>query len=219
MWLIVGLGNPGETYARTRHNIGFRVVTELADRHCLKFTHQRANAQVAEGIIAGQRVALALPQTYMNLSGQAVVGLRQWYKIDPATELLVVYDDVDLPFGVLRLRERGSAGTHNGMRSIVTLLGSQVFPRLRIGINRPPAAWDLADYVLARFSPEEEAQLPDVIRRAVDALELVLREGVTVAMNRVNAPSPKPEAQDQKQALDDSEPSGAVGDGGEGGAR
>ncbi len=212
MWLIVGLGNPGETYARTRHNIGFRVVTELADRHRLEFTHKRANARVAEGEIAGQRVALALPQTYMNFSGQAVVGLRQWYKIDPATELLVVYDDVDLPFGALRLRERGSAGTHNGMRSIVTLLGSQVFPRLRIGIDRPPAAWNLAAYVLARFTPEEEAQLPDVIRRAADALELVLQEGVVAAMNRINAPPPKPNVQEKKRAPEAAEPSGAVGD-------
>lgn len=186
MWLIVGLGNPGDEYARTRHNIGFRVVNELARRHGLDFSGKRANARIAEGNIAGQRVVLARPQTYMNLSGQAVVGLRQWYKIDPATELLVVYDDVDLPFGQLRLRERGSAGTHNGMRSIVTLLGSQVFPRLRIGIDRPPAAWDLADYVLGRFTPEQEERLPAIIAGAADALELVLREGMVGAMNRIN---------------------------------
>ncbi|MGB9754646.1 MAG: aminoacyl-tRNA hydrolase [Roseiflexus castenholzii] len=214
MWLIVGLGNPGETYARTRHNIGFRVVTELAQRHHLRFTHKRAKAEIAEGAIAGQRVALALPQTYMNLSGQAVVGLRQWYKIDPATELLVVYDDVDLPFGVLRLRERGSAGTHNGMRSIVALLGSQVFPRLRIGIDRPPVAWNLADYVLARFTPEQEAQLPEVTRRAADALELVLREGIVVAMNRINAPPPKPE---KKRGSETSDPSAESADSAGGG--
>lgn len=206
MWLIVGLGNPGDTYARTRHNIGFRIVTELAHRHHLEFTHKRANAQVAEGVIAGQRVALALPQTFMNLSGQAVVGLRQWYKIDPATELLVVYDDVDLPFGALRLRERGSAGTHNGMRSIITLLGSQVFPRLRVGIDRPPATWDLAGYVLGRFTPEQEAQLPEVIERAADALELVLREGMVVAMNRINAPTSKPD-RTKKRAHNDTGPS------------
>lgn len=206
MWLIVGLGNPGETYARTRHNIGFRVVAELAQRHHLEFSHKRANARVAEGTIAGQRVALALPQTFMNLSGQAVVGLRQWYKIDPATDLLVVYDDVDLPFGALRLRERGSAGTHNGMRSIITLLGSQVFPRLRIGIDRPPAAWDLADYVLGRFTSEQEAQLPEVIQRAADALELVMREGVVAAMNRINAPPSKPD-REKKRAHDGRDPS------------
>ncbi len=206
MWLIVGLGNPGDAYAWTRHNIGFRVVTALAQRHHLEFTRKRANARVAEGVIAGQRVALALPQTFMNLSGQAVVGLRQWYKIDPAIELLVVYDDVDLPFGAFRLRERGSAGTHNGMRSIITLLGTQVFPRLRIGIDRPPAAWDLADYVLGRFTPEQEAQLPEVIERAVDALELVLREGVIVAMNRINAPPPKPD-REKKRLRDDADSS------------
>ena len=201
MWLIVGLGNPGETYARTRHNIGFRVVAELAQRHQLEFSQKRANAQIAEGVIAGQRVALALPQTYMNLSGQAVVGLRQWYKINPATELLVVYDDVDLPLGVLRLRERGSAGTHNGMRSIIALLGSQVFPRLRIGIDRPPPAWDLANYVLGRFTPEQEAQLPDIIQKAADALDLVVREGIVVAMNRINAPLPRSK-REQKRLLE-----------------
>lgn len=193
MWLIVGLGNPGDEYSKTRHNIGFRAVNELARRHGLDFSGKRANARIAEGTIGGQRVALARPQTYMNLSGQAVVGLRQWYKIDPAHELLVVYDDVDLPFGVLRLRERGSAGTHNGMRSIVALLGAQTFPRLRLGIDRPPAAWDLADYVLGRFSLEQEARMPDFIGAAADALELVVREGMTPAMNRINAPEAKPE--------------------------
>jgi PTH1 family peptidyl-tRNA hydrolase len=206
VWLIVGLGNPGDTYARTRHNIGFRVVAELAQRHRLEFTHKRAHAWIAEGIIAGQRVALALPQTYMNLSGQAVVGLRQWYKIDPATELLVVYDDVDLPFGVLRLRERGSAGTHNGMRSIIALLGSQIFPRLRIGIDRPPPAWDLANYVLGRFTPEQEAQLPDIIQKAADALDLVVHDGMVVAMNQINAPPPKPK-REQKRPSETPDPS------------
>lgn len=200
MWLIVGLGNPGDEYSKTRHNIGFRAVNELARRHGLDFAGKRANARIAEGSIGGQRVALARPQTYMNLSGQAVVGLRQWYKIDPAHELLVVYDDVDLPFGVLRLRERGSAGTHNGMRSIVALLGSQTFPRLRLGIDRPPAAWDLADYVLGRFSLEQEARMPDFIGAAADALELVVRAGVATAMNRINAPEPKPERGKKRDA-------------------
>lgn len=207
MWLIVGLGNPGDQYSKTRHNIGFRVVNEFGRRHGLEFSGKRANARIAEGSFAGQRVALARPQTYMNLSGQAVVGLRQWYKLDPATQLLVVYDDVDLPFGVLRLRERGSAGTHNGMRSIVALLGSQVFPRLRLGIDRPPAAWDLAEYVLGRFSSEQEDRMPAFVGAAADALELVVREGIATAMNRVNAPEPRPERGKPR----DAEPGDAAG--------
>ncbi|HMO60221.1 MAG TPA: aminoacyl-tRNA hydrolase [Roseiflexaceae bacterium] len=188
MWLIVGLGNPGREYEQTRHNIGFRCVSRLAQRYAIDFSGKRANARIGEGMIGGARVALARPQTYMNLSGNAVVGLIHWYKIDPATQMIVVYDDLDLGFGILRLRERGSAGTHNGMKSIVGQLGSPIFPRLRIGIGRQPAGWDAARYVLGRFSREEEEQLPAVIELAVDALECTVREGITVAMNRVNAP-------------------------------
>jgi PTH1 family peptidyl-tRNA hydrolase len=186
MWLIVGLGNPGERYARTRHNIGFRSVDTLAERHGLTFRPQRANSQLAEGNIYGQRVVLAKPQTYMNLSGQAVVALCNWYKIDPARELLVIYDDLDLPFAKLRIRERGSAGTHNGMRSIVAQLGTTEFPRLRVGIGQPPGKMDAADYVLGRFTPDEEAALPDLLGRIADAVEVILREGLTTAMNRYN---------------------------------
>ncbi|MDN5273557.1 aminoacyl-tRNA hydrolase [Chloroflexus sp. MS-CIW-1] len=186
MWLIVGLGNPGERYARTRHNVGFRSVETLAERHSLTFRQQRANSQLAEGIIHGQRVVLVKPQTYMNLSGQAVSALRNWYKIDPAHELLVIYDDLDLPFARIRIRERGSAGTHNGMRSIVAQLGTTEFPRLRVGIGQPPGNMDAADYVLSRFTPEEEAVLPDVLARVADAVDVILREGLITAMNRYN---------------------------------
>jgi peptidyl-tRNA hydrolase, PTH1 family len=186
MWLIVGLGNPGERYARTRHNIGFEGLDVLARRHGLEFRGKRANSLIAEGNIAGQRVALVKPQTFMNLSGQAVSALRGWYKIDPARELLVVYDDLDLPFGKLRLRERGSPGTHNGMRSIVGQLGGNEFPRLRVGIDQPPGKMDAAAYVLSRFRKEEEAELPFLLDTIADAVELVLREGLTAAMNKYN---------------------------------
>jgi PTH1 family peptidyl-tRNA hydrolase len=187
VWLIVGLGNPGEEYAQTRHNIGFQCLNTLAQRHGLHFDDKRAKARVAEGQIAGQRVALARPFTYMNNSGQAVTGLRSWYKIDPAAELLVVYDDLDLPFGTLRLRQRGGPGTHNGMRSVVAQLGSQSFPRLRVGIGNAPTGWDAAAYVLGRFTRDEQAALPEIVSRAADAIELVLRDGFTAAMNRYNA--------------------------------
>ncbi len=187
MWLIVGLGNPGEEYTRTRHNIGFRVVAHLAERMGARFEDKRAKSRTAEGTLAGQRVALAKPFTFMNLSGQAIVGLSQWYKVPPE-RVLVIYDDLDLPFGTLRLRERGSAGTHNGMRSTVTLLGTQNFPRLRVGIDRVPPKWDAAKYVLSRFTSDEEAQIPSLLDRASDAVERAVRDGVLAAMNSVNAP-------------------------------
>jgi PTH1 family peptidyl-tRNA hydrolase len=186
MWLIVGLGNPGAQYARTRHNIGFDALDALAARHGLEFRGKRANSLIAEGNVAGQRVALVKPQTFMNLSGQAVSALRGWYKIDPARELLVVYDDMDLPFAKLRFRERGSAGTHNGMRSIVGQLGGNEFPRLRVGIDQAPGKMDAAAYVLSRFAKDEEAQLPALLDTIGDAVELVVREGLTAAMNRYN---------------------------------
>jgi len=186
MWLIVGLGNPGEKYARTRHNIGFDGLDALAKRHGLEFRGKRANSLIAEGSIGGQRVALAKPQTFMNLSGQAVTALRSWYKLDAAKELLVVYDDMDLPFGKLRLRERGSAGTHNGMRSIVGQLGGSEFPRLRVGIGQAPGKMDAAAYVLSRFSKAEEAELHFLLDTLSDAVELVVREGLPAAMNKYN---------------------------------
>jgi PTH1 family peptidyl-tRNA hydrolase len=187
----MGLGNPGEEYAKTRHNIGFQCLNELARRHGLAFDNKIAKSRVATGSIGGQRVALAKPFTYMNVIGQAAVGLCRWYKVPPEQNLLVVYDDLDLPFGALRLRERGSAGTHNGMKSIVAQLGTQAFPRIRVGIGQGPPGRDAASYVLGRFTRDEEAALPELHSRAADAIETVLREGFTAAMNRYNG---KPEA-------------------------
>jgi peptidyl-tRNA hydrolase, PTH1 family len=186
MFLLVGLGNPGEEYADTRHNVGFEVVETLARRHGLRFDDKRNKARVATGQVVGQRVALAKPFTYMNLSGQAVVGLVNWYKLDVASQLVVVYDEQDLPFGTLRIRKQGSPGTHNGMRSIVQQLGSQQFIRLRVGIGRAPAGWDLSNYVLGRWSKEQMQELPAILDKAADALEVLLREGVDTAMNRYN---------------------------------
>ncbi len=186
MQLLVGLGNPGAQYLQTRHNIGFLAVERLAERHGLRFGTRRAHAELAEGVIGGQRVVLAKPQTYMNLSGRSVVGLKNWYKIDLAAGLLVIYDDLDLPFGKLRLRSQGSAGTHNGMRSIVNLTGSTAFPRLRIGIDKPPPQWDTAAYVLGKFTCAEQEALPAILEQACDAMEAVVQEGIEAAMNRFN---------------------------------
>lgn len=160
MYLIVGLGNPGEQYLNNRHNVGFQCVSELARRHQLAFDGKRAQSRIAEGQINGVRVALARPQTFMNDSGKAVVGLANWYKIDIASELLVIYDDLDLPFGTLRLRLQGSAGGQRGMASIIQLLGTQQFGRLRFGIGRPPPGWEVIKYVLGNWHAPEREQLP-----------------------------------------------------------
>lgn len=186
MWLIVGLGNPGEEYKNTRHNIGFECLNAIAKRHNLDFDKKQSKARVAEGRIGDQRIALAKPFTFMNLSGQAVVGLANWYKITTATNLLVIYDDMDLPFGTLRLREKGSPGSHNGMKSIIGQLGNQIFPRIRFGIGQGPAGRNAANYVLGRFTREEQEQLPPIIDRVTEATEMIVRESFTAAMNRYN---------------------------------
>ena len=184
MKLIVGLGNPGREYANTRHNVGFRVVDELAKKGGLRFDHRRAHAQIASGQIAGADVLLAKPQTMMNLSGDAVRGLLQWLSVEPS-DLLVVYDDLDLPFGKIRLRERGSAGGHRGVQSIIDRLGTDAFARLKVGVGRPEPL-DAVEYVLSPFAPEEQSELPGVLDRAVAAVESYLAEGLQMAMSRHN---------------------------------
>ena len=184
--LIVGLGNPGEGYASHRHNIGFRVVDALARAHRLSFSRQKGfQARVAEGRIEGQRAILTKPQTFMNLSGRAVGRLVRARGIE-LDRLLVVYDDLDLPLGRLRLRPEGGAGGHKGMRSISDTLGSQAFPRLRVGIGRPPGQMDPADYVLRPFQGKEMPVLAKVVERAVAAVECWLREGLVAAMDEFN---------------------------------
>lgn len=187
MYLIVGLGNPGENYARNRHNVGFQSVKFLADRHGLQFNENQHKARLATGMIRGQRVVLAKPFTYMNDSGQSVAALVRWYKLDPASELLVVYDDLDLPFETIRLRANGSAGGQNGVKSIIQLLGTQAFPRLRVGIGRPTDRRDPRDYVLQNWSSEQAEKLPALFGRVADAAETFITDGITLAMTRFNA--------------------------------
>ncbi len=184
MKLVVGLGNPGAKYANTRHNVGFMVVDRLARRVGIGLTKRQCNALTALGTISGQRVCLAKPQTYMNLSGDAVACLARFFKVSPA-DLLVVYDDRDLPLGRVRLREKGSAGGQRGMESIIAALGTSDFPRLRIGIGRP-AEVDAVDHVLGSFSAEERPLIEAALDRAVEAVEGVLSEGVDWAMNSFN---------------------------------
>ncbi len=187
--LVVGLGNPGAEYARDRHNIGFQVVQALARAHGLTFTrHKGSKAQVAEGRVGFCSVLLAKPQTFMNLSGQAVGRLSRAHEIPP-DQILVVYDDLDLPLGRLRLRPEGGSGGHKGMHSILEVLGTPLFPRLRVGIDRPPGRMDPAEYVLQPFSDEEKPILAEAVERAVAAIECWLAEGIVAAMDRFNRPA------------------------------
>ena len=185
MKLIVGLGNPGPRYDGTRHNVGFDVVNLLATRHGAEW---ESGPRGGEALLARWRQAeavLAKPLTFMNLSGSAVQGLLQFYKIIP-TDLLVVLDDVNLELGRLRTRARGSAGGHNGLRSIIGSLGSEEFARLRIGVGRGDDRRDLADHVLARFDADERASIVEAVSRSADAAELFVAEGIGPVMNRYN---------------------------------
>jgi PTH1 family peptidyl-tRNA hydrolase len=184
-YLVVGLGNPGRQYAANRHNIGFRCVERLAARHSLSFDKRQKRALIAWGDVGERRLILVKPQTFMNESGRAVVPLLQFYKVQPG-RLLAVYDDLDLPLGAVRLRPEGGSGGHKGMRSIIEHLGDQGFPRLRIGIGRPPGQMDPAAYVLQDFSAEEQPLLEEALEHAVVAIEAWLCEGVEAAMSRYN---------------------------------
>jgi len=185
--LIVGLGNPGPEYRDTRHNVGFRVVDEIARRHQL--TWAMAPSQVPDAFVVKKfgvvPLLLAKPLTFMNLSGRAVQALADYYRIAPS-DLLVVFDEVDLPFGKIRVRAAGSAGTHNGVKSIVGSLGTTEFPRIRVGIGRGDKRRDLADHVLSKFEPAEWDQLESVIARAADAAEMFAADGIVEVMNAYN---------------------------------
>ena len=182
--LIVGLGNPGARYANSRHNIGFMIADRCARAHEFDFARKRFNAQIAEGSIGRQRILLAKPQTFMNLSGDAVGKLFAFYKIAPH-DLLVIYDDLDLPLGKMRLRSRGSAGGHHGMESIIARVGTSDFPRLRVGIGRPNPDADI-DHVLGSFDADERAVMDETFARAVGAIDAWLADGIAAAMNRFN---------------------------------
>lgn len=191
MHCIIGLGNPGPEYAETRHNVGFRVVDLLAERHSIRLRRRRLRSEVGQGQIAGQKVLLVKPQTFMNNSGEAVVKVSDYFDLEPQ-DLLIVYDDLDLELGTLRLRAAGSPGTHKGMRSIVEHLGSQEFPRLRLGIGPLPPSADAREFVLSRFKPAQVPITDEMVTRAAEAVEYYLSEGMAAAMNEFNAPAESP---------------------------
>jgi PTH1 family peptidyl-tRNA hydrolase len=189
-FIITGLGNPGKEYARNRHNVGFMFMDRLAEKHGLKFSRMMHKGIVALGDLAGAKVALVKPMTFMNDSGACVGPIAKFYKT-PSKEVLAVYDELDLPEGLLRLRGKGGAGGHNGMKSLIARLGSDEFPRLRIGIGRPPGRMAPKDYVLQDFSAGEMAALNEAFDKGIEGVHRWITQGIDNAMNYVNAPAEK----------------------------
>ena len=186
MFVIVGLGNPTAQYEGTRHNAGFDVIDVLAEKYNISVDARKCRAFCGKGVIAGQKVLLVKPQTYMNLSGESVGGIVNYYKIDPESELLVIYDDISLEVGQLRIRRKGSAGGHNGIKNIIANLGSSVFPRIKVGVGEKPPKWDLADYVLGHFSKEDRELMEEGYDRADHAVGMILNGEIEAAMNQYN---------------------------------
>ena len=186
MFIIVGLGNPTKEYENTRHNVGFDVIDAIADKYNISVTERKNRAFCGKGIIEGQKVILAKPQTYMNLSGESVRGLVDYYKVDEETELLIIFDDISLDVGQLRIRKKGSAGGHNGIKSIIQHLGSNVFQRIKVGVGEKPKEYDLADYVLGHFTKAEREIMEDGYKNAIEAVEMIVRGDIDAAMNSFN---------------------------------
>ena len=186
MFIIAGLGNPTKQYEGTRHNVGFEVIDRISEKYNIDVDEKKLRALIGKGIIQGQKVILAKPQTYMNLSGESVRSLLDYYKVDEEHELIVIYDDISLDVGQLRIRAKGSAGGHNGMKNIIAHLGSQVFPRIKVGVGEKPAKYDLADYVLGHFSKGEAKLMDEGYDHAVHAVELIVSGQINEAMNEYN---------------------------------
>ena len=186
MYIIVGLGNPERKYAGTRHNIGFSAITAISDAYGISMDIKKHKALCGKGMIAGNKVLLAMPQTYMNLSGESVRELVDFYKIDPEEELIIIYDDIALAPGKLRVRAKGSAGGHNGIKNIIAHLGTQQFSRIRIGVGEKPAGWDLADYVLGHFQKADRELVEEAMDRAVEAIAMMVQGDCAGAMNHYN---------------------------------
>lgn len=187
MYLIAGLGNPTYQYARTRHNIGFEVIDELADRNGILMDSNKHKAVCGRGIIAGEKVILLQPMTYMNLSGESIQEAVRYYKLNPKENLIVVFDDVSLDVGQIRLRAKGSAGGHNGIKSVIACLGTDEFQRIKVGVGNKPKGWDLADYVLGRFNEADRITADESVERAAKAAECILQNGIEAAMNLFNS--------------------------------
>ncbi len=186
MYVIAGLGNPGKKYAKTRHNVGFDTLDIIADRYRIDVTTEKFKALVGTGVIDGQKVILVKPQTFMNLSGESLRLVCDFYKIDVEEELIVIYDDISLEPGQIRIRKKGSAGGHNGMKSIITHLGTQIFKRVKVGVGAKPEGYDLADYVLGRFSFSERLEMEEAFDRAARAAAALVTQDPQTVMNGYN---------------------------------
>jgi PTH1 family peptidyl-tRNA hydrolase len=185
MYIIIGLGNPDRRYAATRHNIGFDAITRIADEYNIPLDFKKHKAICGKGYIGGEKVVLAQPQTFMNLSGESVRELVDFYKVSNE-EIIVIYDDISLEVGQLRLRSKGSAGGHNGIKNIISHLGTEEFARIKIGVGDKPEDWDLADYVLSRFPKEEEPVIREALKRSSEAVKSIITDGMESAMNIYN---------------------------------
>ena len=187
MYIIAGLGNPDRQYQNTRHNVGFDVIDVIADKYDIAMGERKHKAIIGKGYIAGQKVVLVKPQTYMNLSGESIRQVIDFYKVDEKSELIVISDDVSLDMGQIRIRKRGSDGGHNGLKNIIMHLGHDEFIRVRMGVGEKPTRMDLADYVLGHFSAKEREVMNEGARTATLAIETIIAEGPDAAMNRYNA--------------------------------
>jgi PTH1 family peptidyl-tRNA hydrolase len=186
MYLIVGLGNPGKQYEATRHNMGFDTIDYLVEKHKIPQSGVKFNAMYGKGIIGGEKVILMKPLSFMNLSGGPVREMANYFKIDPETEMIVIYDDIDLDPGQIRIRKQGSAGGHNGIKDIIKQLGTEKFLRIKVGVGAKPKGWDLADHVLGRFSTSERKLVDEAIEKAAAAAEEIISKGADAAMNEYN---------------------------------
>ncbi len=186
MYLIVGLGNPGREYENTRHNAGYMVVDALAEKCGIDVLEKKHKALIGKGVVVGQKCILMKPLTYMNLSGESVMDACQYYKIDPTQELIVISDDISLEVGKLRIRKKGSAGGHNGLKNIIAHFGHDTFMRLKVGVGNKPPRMDLADYVLGHFTKEERTLMEEAAGRGAKAIQAILTEGPDKAMNLFN---------------------------------
>lgn len=191
MYLIVGLGNPGKQYEHTRHNVGFDVVDAIADKYNISISEKKHKALCGKGMMEGQKVVLAKPQTFMNLSGESVVELLNYYKLQPQDEMIVIFDDISLEPGQIRIRKKGSAGGHNGIKNIIALTGTQEFMRIKVGVGEKPKGWDLVDHVLGHFNKEDRTKVEEAIAEAVAAAGMMLEGNVDQAMNDFNGKKEK----------------------------
>ncbi len=186
MFVIVGLGNPDKKYEHTRHNIGFDVIDALADKYNINVTDKKHKALCGSGVIEGMKVLLVKPQTYMNLSGESVAEVMNFYKLDPDEDMIVIFDDISLEPGRIRIRKKGSAGGHNGIKNIIAMTGTSGFKRIKVGVGEKPEGWDLADHVLGRFNSEDSEKVEKAIGHAMDAAVLMMQDETDKAMNMYN---------------------------------